>query len=119
VPFGSDQRPDGFDLACFADEERAADNAHEFAAHELFLLPGAKFLNEFVGRVAEQRKVQIQLGFEGSLGFHGIGAEPQDGDAQFLEVFMCVAKLGRFDDSTRSVGLGIEEEQDALAGKVF
>jgi hypothetical protein len=119
VAFGFDERPDVFDFASFADEERAADDAHEGAAHELFFLPGAKFLDGFVGGVAQKGKIEILLGLEGGLGFDGVGAEAEDGNTQLVEVFFCVAKLGRFDGSTGSVGLGIEEEKDALAGEVF
>jgi hypothetical protein len=52
VAFGFDEGPDVFDFAGFADQERAADDAHEGAAHELFFLPGAEFLDGLVGGVA-------------------------------------------------------------------
>ena len=100
VAFGLDERPDVFDFAGFTDEERAADDAHESAAHKLLFLPGAELLDGFVGEVAEQRKIEIVLGLEGGLGIDGIGAHAQDGDAEVVEVFFCVAKLGRFDGST-------------------
>jgi hypothetical protein len=118
VAFGFDEGPDVFDFAGFADEERAADDAHEGAAHELFFLPGAEFGDEFVIGVAEQGEIQILLGLEGGLSFDGIGAEAEDGDVELVEVFFCVAKLGRFDGSTGGVGFGVEEEKDALAGEV-
>ena len=119
MAFGFDQGPDVLDFAGFADEEGAADDAHEGAAHELFFLPGAELLNGFVGGVAEEREIEILLGLEGGLGFDGIGAHAKNGDAVFVEIFFCVAKLGRFDGSTGSVGFGVEEEEDALAGEVF
>jgi hypothetical protein len=72
-----------------------------------------------VGRVAEQREIEILLGLEGGLGIDGIGAHAEDGDAVLVEIFFCVTKLGRFDGSTGSVGFGVEEEEDALAGEVF
>ena len=72
-----------------------------------------------MGWVAEQREIEIQLGFERGLGFDGIGAHAKDGDAEIVEIFFCVAKLGRFDGSTGSVGFGVEEEENALAGEVF
>jgi hypothetical protein len=118
VAFGFDEGPDVFDFAGFADEKRAADDAHEGAAHELFFLPGAEFGDEFVMGVAEQGEIQILLGLEGGLSFDGIGAEAEDGDVELVEVFFCVAKLGRFDGSTGGVGFGVEEEKDALAGEV-
>jgi len=100
VAFGFDERPDVFDFAGFADKEGTADDAHESATHELLLLPGAELLDGFVGEVAEQRKIEIVLGLEGGLGIDGIGAHAQDGDAVLVEIFFCVAKLGRFDGST-------------------
>ena len=53
MAFGFDGGPDFFDFARFADEEGASDDAHEGAAHELFFLPDAKFLNGFVRGIAE------------------------------------------------------------------
>jgi hypothetical protein len=53
------------------------------------------------------------------LGFDGIGAQAEDGDTQLVEVFFCVAKLGRFDGSTGGVGFGIKKQEDLLAGEVF
>jgi hypothetical protein len=119
VALGFDEGPDVFDFAGFADEEGAADNAHEGASHEMFLLPGAEFPDGLVSGIAQQREIKILLGTERGLGFYWIGAQAEDGDAKFVEIFFCVAKLGRLDRSTRSVGLGIEEEEDLLAGKVF
>jgi hypothetical protein len=119
VALGSDEGPDVFDLAGFADEKGTADDAHEGAAHELFFLPGSEFPDGLMGGVAEQRKIEILFGFEGSLGFDGIGTQAQDGDTQLVEVLFCVAKLGRFDGSTGGVGFGVEENEDALAGEVF
>ena len=118
MAFSFDEGPDVFDFAGFADEEGAADDAKVGAAHELFFLPGAEFGNEFVSGVAEQGEIQIMLGLEGGLGFYGIGAEAKDGDVEPVEIFFCVTKLGRFDGSTGSIGFGIEEEEDALAGEV-
>ena len=109
VAFGFDEGPDVFDFAGFADEEGAAHDAHEGAAHELFFLPGAELLDGFVRGVAEQKEIEILLGLEGGLGIDGIGAHAEDGDAVLVEISFCVAKLGRFDGSTGSVGFGIEE----------
>ncbi len=119
MAFGSDERPDFLDFAGFADEEGAADDAHMGAAHEMLFLPGAEFLDGFVGGVAEQREIEILLGLEGGLGFDGIGAHAEDGDAEIVEFLFCVTKLGRFDGSTGGAGFGVEEEEDALAGEVL
>jgi hypothetical protein len=119
VAFGSDGGPESLDFASFADEEGAADDALELAAHELLLLPDAESRDGFVIGIAEQRKIQLLLGFERSLGFDGISAHAKDGDIQLVEVLLCVTKLGRFDGSTGSVRFGIEKEQDATALELF
>jgi len=59
------------------------------------------------------------LGLEPGLGFDGIGAHADYGDAELVEIFFCVTKLGRFHRSTGGVGLGVEEEEDALASEVI
>ena len=115
MAFGFDEGPDFLDFAGFADEEGTPDDAHEGAAHELFFLPGAELLDGFVSGIAEQWEIEFLLGFKRGLGFDGIGAHAKDGDAELVEVFLCVAKLGRFDGSTGGVGLGVEEEEDAMA----
>jgi hypothetical protein len=119
VAFGFDEGPDGFDFAGFVDEERAADDAHVGAAHELFFLPGAKFFDGLVGRIAEQGKVEFFIFLERGLGFDGIGAHAEDCNVELVEFFLCVTKLGRFDGSTGGVGFGVEEEEDALALEII
>jgi hypothetical protein len=119
VAFGSYHGPEFLDFSGFADDERAADNAHEGAAHELFFLPGAEFLNCLVSGIAEQREIEPVFFLEGSEGFDGIGAHAENGDVELVELLLCVTKLGRFDDSTRSACLGEEKEENALAGEIF
>lgn len=110
VPLGAHQRPDGLDFACFSNEEGAADDTHESATHEDLFLPGAKGLDGLVGGIAQQREIQLVLGFERRLRLDGVGAHAQDGDLELIELFSCVAKLGRLNGSTRSVGLGIKKQ---------
>jgi hypothetical protein len=119
VAFGFDERPNVFDFAVLANEEGAAHDAQEGAAHKLFFLPGAEFLNGFVGGVAEQGEIEVVLGLERGLGFDGIGAHAEDGDSQIVEFLFCVTKLGRFDRSTGSAGFGEEEQEHALAREVL
>ncbi len=38
---------------------------------------------------------------------------------QFIELLFCVAKLGRFDDSTGGVGFGKEEKENALVLEIL
>jgi len=119
VAFGMDGGPNFLDFAGFSDEERAAYDAHEFAAHELLLLPGAVGRDGFVVGIAQQREIELVLGLERGLGSDGISAHAEDGDLALIELLFCVTKLGRFDGSTGSVGFRKEEEQDAPALKVF
>jgi len=119
VTFGFDGGPEFLDFAGFADEERAAHDAHEGAAHELFSLPDAEFLDGLVGGVAEQGEIEILLGLEGGLGCDSVGAHAEDGHIKLVELLLCVAKLGRFNRSTGGVGFGVEEEEDAAASEVF
>ncbi len=118
VAFSVNGGPDFFDFAAFADEEGAADDAHEFAAHELLLLPGAEGLDGFVVGIAQQREIEPVLSLERRLRFDGIGAHAEDGNLALIELLFCVTKLGRFDGSTGGIGFRKEEEQDALAVKV-
>jgi len=119
VAFGFDGGPDGFEFTGFADEKRTADDAHEFASHELFWLPGAVGFDGFVIGIAKQREIEPVFGLEQGLAFNGVGAHAEDGHFAVIEFLFCVAKLGRLDDSTGSVGFGEEEKQDAFALEVF
>jgi len=119
VAFGSDDGPEFLDFAGLADEEGAADDAHEGAAHELFFLPDAELLDGLVSRIAEQGEIEPVLFLERSERFDGIGAHAEDGHAQLVETPLCVAKLGRFDGSTGSAGFGEEKDENALASEVF
>jgi len=119
VALGANQRPDGLDFACFANQEGAADDAHESATHKELFLPRAQGFDGLVPGIAQQREIQLVLGLEGCLGLDGVGAEAQDGNLELIELLFCVAKLGRLNGSTRSVGLGIKKKQDAAAFEVF
>jgi hypothetical protein len=119
VAFGFDGGPDSFDFARFADEERAADDAHEFASHELLLLPNAIGFDGFVMGIAQHRKLELELGLEQGLRLDRVGAGAEDGDFELVELLFCVAKLGRLDNSTGGVGFRKEKEKDALALEIF
>ncbi len=119
VAFGFDGGPDAFNFAGFADEERAADNAHEFASHELLLLPGAVSFDGVVIGIAEQGKIEFELGLEQGLPSDRIGAQAEDGHFELIEFLLCVAKLGRLDNSTGGIGFGEEEKENAAALEIF
>jgi len=119
VAFRFDEGPEFLDFAGFADEEGAADDAHEGASHELFFLPGAELFDGFVGGIAEQGEIEFVFFLEGSKSFDRIGAHAEDYDTELVEFFLCVTKLGRFYRSTGCVRFGEEKEEDTLAGEVF
>ena len=119
VALGFDGGPGGLDFAGLANEERAADDAHEFASHELFLLPSAVGGDGFVIGVAEQGKIEFVLGFEGRLRLDGISTHAEDGHFELIELPFCVAKLGRLDDSTRCIGFREEEKENAATFEIF
>ena len=119
VALGFDGRPDRSNFARFADQERASHDAHEFASHELLLLPRAVGFDGLVGGIAEQREIESVFGLEQGLRPDGIGTHAQDGHFEVVELLFGVAKLGRFDDSTGGVGFGEEEKQNAPAIEVF
>ena len=110
--------PDVLNLAVGGDQEGAADNTGEYSPHELLGTPRAIGFDHFVGRIAEQRKIEFLLGFEFRLGGFGIRAGTEDHHIQLVKFFLCVTKLGRFGGSTRRVCLGIEKEDDALAAEI-
>ncbi len=115
MAFRFDVVPDVFELAVGADQKCAADDAEERAAEEFLHAARAVGFDRFEIGIAEEIEVEFLLGFEAGLGFDGVAAHTQDDHAQLVEFFLCVAKLGRFDRSTGSVGFGIEEEDDAFA----
>ncbi len=53
------------------------------------------------------------------MGFDGVAAHSENGHAELIEIFFCVTKLGRFYRSTGSVGFGVEEKENLLAGEVL
>jgi hypothetical protein len=119
VAFGFDGVPDDFDFSVGADQETAADNSFELAAHEFFVAPGAVSGDHFVAGVAEQRKIELVFVGEFFQRLHGVCAGSQDGDTEPVELRFGVTKLGRFDGSARGVGFGKEEEKDATAFEIF
>ena len=106
----ADGVPDFLDFAVGADQKTAADNALEQAAHELLPAPRAGGLDHFVRRIAEQRKIEFVFIAEVLQSLHRVGAGAENGDTELIELLFCVAKLGRFDRSTRSIRLGKKEE---------
>jgi len=119
VAFGFGGVPDVFDFTVGADQERAADSAGENAAHEFLGTPHAVVFDHFARGIASQRKIQFLFGFEFRQCRFRIGADAQDHGVQLVEFFLCVAKLGRFGGSTRSVGFGEEKQHDAFAREVL
>ena len=119
MAFGFDGVPDFLDFSIGADQKTAADDSLEHAAHEFLAAPRAVGRDHLVRGIAEQREIELPLVAEILQGLHWIGAGSEDGDTQLIELRFCVAKLGRFDCSTRGIRFGEKEEQDAAALEVF
>ena len=110
MTFGFDWVPDLFDFAIGADQKTAADNSLEQAAHEFLAAPRAIGFDHLVRGIAEQREIELPLVAEILQSLQGIGADSEYGDTQLIELRFCVAKLGRFDRSTRGVCFWKKEE---------
>ena len=119
VAFGFDWVPDFFDFAVGADQKTAADDSLEQAAHEFLAAPRAIGFDHLVGGIAEQRKIELPFVAEFLQGLHRISAGSEYGDTQPIELRFCVAKLGRFNRSTRGVCFWKKEQQDAAALEVL
>lgn len=118
MAFGADFVPDFFDFAVRADEECATDNAEERAAEKFLHAARAVGFDGFQVGIAEKIEIEFVFGFEAGLGFDGVAAHAEDDGVELVELLFCVAKLGRFDRSTRSIRFWIEEEDDAFAAEV-
>jgi hypothetical protein len=119
VAFGFYVVPGLLDFAVGADEVGDARDALEAATHEFLQAPGAVGLQHFVSGIAEQREIQLLLGFKAGQDLFLVRAGAQYGHAGFFKLRFCVAKLGRFSGSTGCVGFREEKEEDAVALKVL
>jgi hypothetical protein len=117
VAFCSDIVPDVFELAIRADQKGAADNAEKRAAEKFLHAARAEGFDRFQIEIAEEIEVEFLLGFESGLRFDGVAAHSQNNHPKVIELLFCVAKLGRFSRSTRSVSLRIEKQDDASTEK--
>ncbi len=74
--------------------------------------------DHFVVGVAEQREIEFLLGPEFGESFFRVGAGAQDYHARFVELFLCVTKLGRFGRSTGSIGFREEKENHGSSAEI-
>jgi hypothetical protein len=68
--------------------------------------------------VAEQREIESLFRPEFGEVFFRVGAGAQNQYADFVEVLLCVAKLGRFGCSTGCIGFREEKEDDTSSAKI-
>ena len=102
--------PDLGDAPIPSDDKRAAHDAQKRFAEKLLHAPRVVGFDGLELRIAQQREVEVEFRGELCLRRHAIGAAAQDDRASLIELWFGVAKLGRFVDSTGSVGFGIEIE---------
>jgi hypothetical protein len=69
--------------------------------------------------VAQQRKIQLLLGFEQRKRLFIVRAGAKNESTGLLELRFCVTKLGRFGGSTGGIGSRKEKEHDALALEIL
>jgi hypothetical protein len=110
---------DVLDLTVGADDKRSPDNAHHFLPVHVFFLQHAECVRHLLVGIRQQRERQVELFLEFFLRFGCVGRNPDDDRARLLNLFVRVAEPARFDGSTRSVGAGIEEEDDGFAAKIL
>ena len=110
--------PNLFDFAFRADQEGAADDTLVRAAHEFLHAPHAIGFDHFVVGIAQQGKIELLFRPEFREGFFRIGACSQNEHADFVEILLCVTKLGRFGRSTGGAGLGKEEKHNAPSAEI-
>ena len=118
MAFRFDVVPDLLDFSIRTDEVRASNDAEERPAEECFHTARTVSFDRFQIGIAEQIEIEFVFGFERGLGLHRVAAHAEDDHAKLVKLLFCVAKLGRFNRSTGSIGFRKEEEQDALAAEV-
>ena len=110
--------PHLLNLAVGSDQEGAPHDPLKGAAHEFLHAPDAVGFEHFVVGIAEQREIKFLFRPEFGEVLFWVATSTQDQHADFIEVLLCVAKLGRFGCSTGSVGFREEKEDDAPSAKV-
>ena len=118
MAFGADFVPVFLYFAIRADEKCAAHDSQERFAEEFLHASHAIGFDSLEARITEKIEVQFVLGFECGLGFDRVAARAEDYHAKFIELLLCVAKLGRFNRSTGGIGFWIEEEDYSFAAKI-
>ena len=95
----------------------ALDARDLLAVHVLFFDDAEAVADGLVG-VGQERVLQVVLFCELLLRFHGVARDAEDDDSRFLQLGEVVSEAAGFDGATGRVGLGIEEEDDGLAGEI-
>ena len=117
MAFCFDVVPDALDFSIRTDKERASNDAEERAAEEFLHAARAVSFDRFQIGIAEEVEIELLLVLERGLSLHCVAAHAEDDHAKLVELLFCVAKLGRFNRSTGSIGFRIEEKQNALRSR--
>ncbi len=100
------------------DDAVAADQVRDPLGHREEGARGADRLGQGMVAVREEQKGQAVLFGELAVLFRGVVRDPEDLDAQRLEIVPAVTQLVGLQRSTGGVGLGIEEQQIGVAHEI-
>jgi len=101
-----------------ANQHAASDDSLVGPPHEFLHSPETEGFYHLVFGIAQKTEIQFVFFFEAGERLHHIGAYAKDLNILFFKGLLCVAKLGRFNGSTGSIGFWIEKEKGTFASQV-
>jgi hypothetical protein len=99
-------------------EGRSGDSFYDFSIHILVFDHAKRFRDRLV-RISQQRVRQVVLILKFLLLFGAVCGNAEYNRSSLLNLFVCVAEPARFYRSAWSIGLGVEEQDNCFAGKIF
>ena len=100
------------------DQKRGPLDAHHLLAVHVLFLQHAKLIADFLVYISKECVRQVVFGAELGLGLGRVAADAEHHGAGCLELFEGVAEAAGLDRAARSIGSGVKEEYDGLAGVV-
>ena len=118
VAFGLNLVPNFRHASVAPNQKCGPDDAEERFPEELLHPARAISLNGREFRIAQKREIELIFRRELRLRIHAVRAAAQDDSVSLIEIRFCVAKLGRFVDSTRGESLRKEVEHHRFSREV-